>query len=83
MLDSMRKFHPCKRVCGASTVPRFNAEPPRLTDQLFNTQVKELAECTFSPRTISLPAFMQRSSSMQSTMHSSSRQDLEEYAQQL
>ncbi|CAL8470461.1 g10003 [Coccomyxa elongata] len=47
-------------------------------------KVKELAECTFSPRTTPLPAFMQRLSSMQgSTMHSTSRPDLKQYAQQL
>ncbi|KAK9915820.1 hypothetical protein WJX75_004541 [Coccomyxa subellipsoidea] len=43
---------------------------------------KELADCTFSPRTIPLPAFMQRLSGAHGSM-SHSKSDLESYAQQL
>lgn len=49
---------------------------------LIAVQEKELADCTFSPRTIPLPAFMQRLSGAYGSM-SHSKSDLESYAQQL
>jgi hypothetical protein len=49
---------------------------------LIAVQEKELADCTFSPWTIPLPAFMQRLSGAHGSM-SHSKSDLESYAQQL